>query len=779
MFIRYLLSSLLFCLCASFAAAQGISDIRLHEGKRIWRPAPRPQPHVIISSHKVSVAIHDEIATTTVRQTFRSKSRYILEGIYLFPIPADAVLKDFAMTMNGKMVKGEVLESDKARRIYEGIVRRNRDPGLLEYVGKRLFRARVFPLNPGATIDIELSYVESLRREGNLVEYRYPLKTQTFRHGSVTQVSVQVAIETASELKTVFSSSHDIGKVRKGDRKMTCSYEAKNSDAERDFQLYFSRNDRAFGLDLLTEKSGDGQGHFMMVLAPKQNFTADEILPKDVVFVVDTSGSMREDEKMEQAKNALQYGIKGLNSNDRFSIVSFSTEARPMKPGLTVVSKESVAAAIAHIKGLEARGGTNIHEALTSAIRGFASEDGRVNILVFLTDGRATVGETRMQTILKEVKTSSKVPLRLFSFGVGYDVNTDLLDALADQNRGTRDYVTPSQNVEVVLSSFFDKIANPVMSDLEISVDGVTITDVYPKRLPDLFKGGEITIFGRYEGTGVKAIRLEGRIGNTKKEYVFEGRFQSKSDGRDFIPLLWAKRKVGYLWDQIRINGKQGELRDEIVRLGKKYGIVTPFTSYLVLEDSDRQQLRRTDSASRLFDQRNRSARWGRLGGVSGSDGKAKDSPNGSPAPGSAGGFTSGGAVPAARAKAPVNLVTGTKKDGVLDSLVRKSLREGGPAEQSEEERDQAKRVRIKRFAARSFEMRQGTWVDVALDKKSDKEREKLLKKVKPFSTEYFELIAKHKDLSKLLAAMPSLMIELGHQIIWVLPAETPAPPVK
>ncbi len=580
---RNVLTIALFFLLPLSAWGQGITDVR---------PLTGPQPHrwrnrihsVQVKSHHVQVNIESGVAVTKLTQVFHNPNGAMLEGSYLFPIPDRASITAFTMVMNGKEVRGEVLEKGKARRIYEGIVRSMKDPALLEYVGRDLFKARVFPIPAHGDVQVSLTYVQELKSEGGVSEYRYPLKTQAFSKEAVGSIAVHVKVVEQTPIKSVFSSSHKISKARKSETEVSASFEGKSFLARGDFHLFYTTSKSDVGLHVLSEKDGSEAGHFMMKLTPKVDFKAEELASRDIVFVVDTSGSMQDDNKMEQAKSALIYGLRTLRNGDRFNIVSFSTEARPWRSNMVSVDKLAVAEAVAWVKKIRASGGTNIDEALTTALASFTKSE-RLPMVVFLTDGVPTVGETNENSILGRAASANGNKARIFVFGLGYDVNARLLDLLADKGKGARDYITSSGNLELSLSRFFDKVAFPVLTDVTISVDGVEVSQVYPKDIPDLFKGSELTLLGSYGKAGNAVIRLKGRLGKQEKTYVFEHRFSDKKAGRDFIAVLWAKRKVGFLWDQIRLKGENNELKKEIVRLGKKYAIATPYTSILVQED--------------------------------------------------------------------------------------------------------------------------------------------------------------------------------------------------
>ncbi|HYC76954.1 MAG TPA: VIT domain-containing protein, partial [Planctomycetota bacterium] len=564
---------------ASVAPAQFVHDL---VDRRI---APHPRPPrfapIVVEKHAVHVKLVDGVATTTVRQTFRNPNGVQLEGTYFFPMPEDAAVDGFSMMMGGKMTSGEVLEKDKAAAIYRSIVSRLADPALLEYVGRRLFQAKVFPIPAQGTAEIELVYSETLPRNGGVLEYRYPLRTAGPSPYPVNEASLIVEAESKAPMRAVYSPSHQIDVAKKGDFAFKASFEQKPCVADRDFTLVIGLGGEAVGATLLTHvEEGEG-GAFLLLLAPAQT-PGGETVAKDVVFVADTSGSMA-GEKMEQLKRALTFCVRSLNPADRFGLVAFSTEARTWKDALETATPEAREAAVRFVAEQRAAGGTNISDAVGRALS-FPQEAGRPFMVIFLTDGRPTVGSTATETILKEAREKNAASTRFFVFGIGTDVNVELLDRLADEHRGARDYVGEREDLELKVSSFYEKIAHPVLADVEVRFEGVKVDETYPRRLPDLFRGEQLLLAGRYrEGGPAKAI-VRGKVNGAPKELSYDVVFGTGSK-HPSIARLWAVRKIGYLIDQIRLHGAGKELKDEIVRLGVRYGVVTPYTSYLVVED--------------------------------------------------------------------------------------------------------------------------------------------------------------------------------------------------
>ncbi|HET9478388.1 MAG TPA: VWA domain-containing protein, partial [Pyrinomonadaceae bacterium] len=347
-----------------------------------------------------------------------------------------------------------------------------------------------------------------------------------------------------------------------------------------------------FGLTLLTHREPGKHGYFLLMISPKEDWSEQEYSAKDVVFVVDTSGSMAEEGKMEKARAALLYGVRILRPQDRFNVISFAGEERLMEPGLIAADDKGRQRGEAFVKTLKPVGGTNINGSLLASLSQF-NEDNRERpkIIVFLTDGLPTVGTTNVNQIVDNVRKASKPGVRLFTFGVGYDVNTALLDKLAAENGGVADYVEPKEDLEVKVSSFFTKVNYPVLTNLKLDLSTVQTDLIYPRGIPDLFRGSQVTLIGRYSNqANLDSMRLTltGQSGGSSRTYTYDHlSFPLRNENNEYLPRLWATRRVGWLMEQVRTNGEQKELRDEIVDLGTRYGIVTPYTSYLALESAE------------------------------------------------------------------------------------------------------------------------------------------------------------------------------------------------
>ena len=601
---------LVFSVCFGLAAiASGQGVIVPGPCRRCPEPPPPNLPRALpIKSIKIDTKISSQVATTHVEQVFRNDSNVTLEGTYLFPIPESASVAEFAIWDGDRRLVGEVRTREEARRIYDEIVRRQRDPGLLEYAGKDLFQASIFPIPPHSDKKLELTYTQVVRAEGGTVSYRYPLGTgrQLTQIGSVAG---RIEVESREPLRNVYSPTHVIDVKRNSDRHSVVSFESASGKEAQDFQLFYTISKDDFGLTLLTHREAGKNGYFLLMISPKDDWTDQEYSAKDVVFVVDTSGSMAEEGKMEKARAALLYGVRILRPQDRFNIISFAGEEHLMEAGMIAANERGRARGEAFVKALKPVGGTNINQSLLAALRQFVdSEPERPKMLVFMTDGLPTVDETNVNRIVDNVHKAIRAGVRLFTFGVGYDVNTTLLDKLAAENGGVADYVEPKEDLEVKVSNFFSKINYPVLTDLDLNMGGAQTDLIYPRGVPDVFRGSQLMLIGRYSNAAdldSVQLKLTGKSGGTTRTYTYSNlSFPLRSDANEYLPRLWATRRVGWLMEQVRSNGEQKELRDEIVDLGTRYGIVTPYTSYLALENNVgtiSQAVTVTDGSNRML----------------------------------------------------------------------------------------------------------------------------------------------------------------------------------
>jgi Ca-activated chloride channel homolog len=698
---------------------------------------PRHVPYVFapleIKYHHVTVKITGQIAVTEVDQSFFNPNPQRLEGDYLFPIPKGAQIDKFSMDINGKLTDAELLDAEKARSIYEDIVRRMKDPALLEYAGRGLFRVHIFPIEPHSDKHIRLKYVELLRSDSGLVSYTYPLNTEKFSAQPIKSVSVKVELESQQALKTVYSPSHSVEVKRTGNHNAVVGFETSDARPDTDFQLFYSVEQKDIGISVLSFNDGSdpGGGTFALLASPSAEIAREKIARKDIVFVLDTSGSMAQNNKLEQAKKALVFCLKNLNKDDRFELVRFSTEAESLFGRLMEANEVNRRKAEDFVQELRPIGGTAIEEALSKALKPAETqaEKMRPYVVVFLTDGKPTIGATDEKELLAGVtKLIGDRTIRIFCFGIGADVNTHLLDGITEKTRATSQYVLPDEDLEVKVSSFYTKINDPVLSDLKLSFSGgVRFSKMHPSALPDLFKGDQLVVFGRYNGSGDSAIKLEGILNGERRSFTYEASFPARATDNTFLPKIWATRRVGFLLDQIRLHGEEKELKDEIVDLARKHGIVTPYTAYLIVEDEANRNIVMEQRTLQGFERdRQVQAESSRMYK------EAKAMKSGDAAVGGAQAIdklnrAENMAAPAMANEAALRGQTGNSKAG-------------GKTVQDAIQNQQTRTIR-----GRTFYQNGSQWVDALAQTKQKAQRQQ----VKFNSEAYFDLMRKHKDAAQ------------------------------
>jgi Ca-activated chloride channel family protein len=699
------------------AISSGLMSPAGADGIIIVDPPPgvdvRLDQSLAIKYHHVDIQIKDQVATTRVDQVFVNDNPWTAEGTYIFPLPEGAAVSDFVMWVDGKAVHGEILEADEARTIYDDVVRRMKDPALLEYVGRKALKASVFPIPPGEERKIELEYSQILPVENGLVHYIYPLSTERFSSRPLEDLVVRAQIESREPLKAVYSSRHEVSIDREDDYHALLGLEQSDVLPDRDFELFYTISSEKIGLNLLSFKEEGQDGFFLLLAAPDVKVNEEEIVVKDIILVLDTSGSMQ-GEKMDQAKEAARYVLDHLNPLDRFAIVSFATTTRSFSPSLEPAAQADKGKDF--LDRLEAMGSTDINRAMIEAV-GLA-EEVRPTTLIFLTDGLPTEGVTVTGAILDNVAREAPDNVRIFSFGVGDDVDTDLLDQVSLDHGGASTYVRPGEEIDEEVSAFYRKVKMPVLSDLSLDWGDIIVDQVYPQRIPDLFAGSQLIMLGRYREGGPAKITLKGMVNQEERSYTYEDLSFRKEGGDDFIPRLWATRAVGYYLTQIRLYGEKQEWIDSIVSLSTRYGIITPYTSFLVQEKDIFSDKGREEAISDFEEEMAAAAAEPAFGEAAVEKAVYQKSLSAAPV---------GAAV-------PVNMSVSTGIDGT-SKMVRVS-------------------EVLKNVGSKTFLWRNDTWIDTTFD------RSMKTKKVAFLGEEYFDLISQVPVLGSYFA--------LGERVIVV-----------
>jgi Ca-activated chloride channel family protein len=560
------LSTLLLSAAATPAAAQGWIEI-----ERPRRPE-LPVGAVERVGSEIRTSIDGRVVRVEVEERFRNSGRGIAEGNYLYPMPGEAVFQNFSLWMGDQEMKGEMMNAEQARGIYEEIVRRQKDPALLTLAGHGLVRAQVFPIQPGETRKVVLRYTQLVDRAGDALRIRYALGKRGGSSGRWT-----LTVPNAGDYGTPYSPTHRIDTERRNGR-LEVSIDTRDGG---DIELLLPIRRGLVGTSVLAHAPGGEDGYLMLLLAPSTE-AEGPVVARDISFVVDVSGSMS-GQKLEQAKGALRQALSTLREEDRFRLVAFSSGVRQFQDGWAPATRSVLDEARRFIDNLAADGGTNISGALDAVLGSSVAED-RLPLILFLTDGVPSVGEQQPDRIA--AMAASKVGrARVFTIGVGHDVNTYLLDRLAKEGRGSAEYVAPDANVEVAVGSLMNKLRRPALVNLRIVDAPARLHDLSPATLPDLFFGEELVLFGRYDGSGTGTIVIEGERNGRRERFTARAELPRSENANDFIPRLWASRRIGDLTRQIRLEGSESAIR-EVRELGLRYGILTEYTSYLVQEPS-------------------------------------------------------------------------------------------------------------------------------------------------------------------------------------------------
>ncbi len=575
------------------AAAAGLVGSRSNaQGWVIPGPCPRCVgpvfTRIVRTSSTVRATLADQVVRYEVDETFTNRGGGLGEVDYYFPLPANAAFEDLRLSINGEMVAGEVMNANQARGIYEDIVRRRRDPALVEWMGQGLLHARIFPIGPGEEKRVVVRFQSVVSREGDAVRIDYrrsaPVPSVVGQSPNAYDVeggesSFSLSYPVGAGYGEPYSPTHALV-VRTNGNTRTVAVDG----AARDITILLPvARSREPAISVLTNAPSGERGYALITIAPPA--VLPQSLPRDVTFVVDVSGSMSGG-KIAQARAAGKALLATLTPRDRFRLIDFDTDVRTFRSEFSEASAANVQAADRYLDALEAHGSTNIEGALRTALGNAGGDDARgdrVPLVLFLTDGEPTVGEQDPQALAR-LASSMRGARHVFTFGLGADVNTTLLEQIALEGKGTASFVRPDENIERAVSVVASRLRDPVLTDIRVEADGVTLSAMMPNAVPDLFAGQSIVLLARYQGSGRAAIRVSGRTAHGADTWTHAATFPERSPDNAFIPRLWATQRIGWLSAQRHAQGASPEVDAEIKELGERYGIPTELTSYLVRE---------------------------------------------------------------------------------------------------------------------------------------------------------------------------------------------------
>ena len=696
------------------------------------RPRPTPPASYKIKELEVNVKLVDQVARVQVSQSFVNTGSRQMEVCFVFPLPYDGAIDRLTLLIDGKEYPAKLLAANVAREMYESIVRKNKDPALLEWIGTGMFKTSVFPVPPGAERKVTLRYSQLCRKNNGLTDFLFPLSTAKYTSHPVEKVQFRLTIESNVDIKNVYSPTHAIEIRRPDNRHATVTYRSENEVPTSDFRLLYDVGKGQVGASLISYRpDASEEGYFLLLASPEIKAPDAELPKKTVVFVVDRSGSMS-GEKIEQARGALKFVLGNLREGDLFNIIAYDSDVERFRPELQRVDDESRKAALGFVEGIYAGGSTNIDGALIAALSQLR-DSSRPNYVIFLTDGLPTAGTTNESHIVGHTKENNRVRARLFTFGVGYDVNSRLLDRLARANFGQSEYVRPDEDIEASVSKLYRRIGAPVMTDLAIEIDveglrpeqGEAVSRVYPKEIYDLFAGEQLVLVGRYKKPGAAKVTIRGTVGGASQSFDFSARLVKESDDEtnSFVEKLWAVRRVGEIIDDLDLNGRNPELVEELVALATKHGILTRYTSFLADETSDVRDVATNARRARVSSERLLQQTAGR----------------------SAFGQRQAKAAYQRAMQAPASGIGG----GAAFAFDVAGMN------------GQASVRNVQTVGRKTFFLKKGRWVDSAVTA----EQEKNIQQIERYSREYFDLVARYgKDVSKYLAIDEPVLIELGGQ---------------
>ncbi|MEI6232670.1 MAG: VIT domain-containing protein [Planctomycetota bacterium] len=757
--------------------------------KNIVRPMPPDSSRLPfrITSCVVNVRIEENVATTTIEQTFLNLSGRDLEVRMMYPIPNGAAINNSALSMDGQMVEGKLYNADEAMRIYQSIVQQRRDPALLRYAGDNLYEASVFPVPPNQERKLKFSYTQLLTATAGLYDFRHIMTTSQHYGEGIGHYELTCQIRSKNGMGPVYSSSHQVAIDRPDANTAIVKLTGTNLASENDLRLYYSPTKGDVAFRMITHRVSESEdGYFMLIGRADESLDKNKMPVKELVFVVDRSGSMQ-GPKIQQTKNALKFCLNSLTERDRFNLITFSTDVEGLSSSAMMpATKENITKALAAVDQIEASGGTNIDGALRAALGSdFTPGPATAKMIVFMTDGLPTNGVTDMGEILRGVKDINlKSKVRFFNFGVGDDVNTHLLDQLANDQEGTSTYVSPREDIEIKVSDFFAKVKNPVMTDAFFDFGTSSAANsIYPKKIPALFKGGEFVLTGRFKGSGPGEIVLTGNVAGEAKRIAVKIDWPARSLDNAFLPRVWAMRKIGHLLESMRLNGQNQEIVREIVELATRHGIVTPYTSQLVLEPGMQRppMATRGESVDLAMDskfgppaapmealRRQSDAKREALDEAFAVGGVARKEQSGERATALAaaekdlkGAANSVADMPAAKAANGTSVVEQRVQfKNAMNSRAKKdgSVYTDGDALYVE----QAQASLIKNIGSRTFYNRGGVWID---SQAKDGQKPQV---VKLFSQEYFDLLKKDTDMGSVLALGGKIIVASGNDLYQV-----------
>jgi Ca-activated chloride channel family protein len=655
---KFFVKSLL-VIAVSAAAIMGLASLRSSGGVvsaqngvtqgslQVLDPNGKPKGVCPLKHTDAKAEISGFLSRVMVTQEFENPFNEKIEAVYTFPLPQNAAVDDMTMIVGDRTVRGKILRREEAEAVYEAAKTNGQTASLLNQERPNVFTQSVANILPGEQIKITISYVETLKYEDGAYEFVFPMVVgPRYVPGSPTgaqgnsngngfapdtdrvpdasritpqpvpegmrvghDISLDVTLDAGVPIDALSSKTHEVNVERPDDRRARVTLKDQATIPNKDFILRYDVAGKKIEDALLTHSSDKG-GFFTLILQPPERVTAEDVTPKELVFVLDTSGSMS-GFPIEKAKETMKLALDNLYPYDTFNLITFSGDEHILFPEPVPATKENLAKAQAFLESRQGGGGTEMMKAIKASMDPSDASD-HVRIVCFMTDGY--VGND--MEIIGEVQKHPNA--RVFAFGIGGSVNRFLLDGMAKYGRGEVEYVALNDDGSAAARRFHERVRNPLLTDISVDWNGLPVADVYPKSIPDLFSAKPVILTGRYTGNGRGTIRLKGKMSGRDFVREIPVDFSKSESQHDVLSTLWARTRVDDLMSQDFKGAQQGNMKEDVkqavTQLGLDYRLMTQFTSFVAVEEmivTDGGQPRRIDVPVEVPEGVNRAAVFG------------------------------------------------------------------------------------------------------------------------------------------------------------------------
>jgi Ca-activated chloride channel family protein len=548
-----------------------------------------------LKTTSVKTDISGFLARVNVRQEFENSFSEPIEAVYVFPLSQNGAVDSMTMTVGSRVILGKIMRREEARQVYETAKSEGKTASLLDQERANIFTQSVANIMPGERIVIEISYVETLKYEDGAYEFVFPMTVAPrYNPASVKDaakisppvtatraghdISVEVNLNAGVPVEEIRSSSHAIDQINMAPNAAKITLRSEKVIPNKDFILRYDVTGKRIEDAMLAHRDSRG-GFFTLMLQPPDKIATEDRTPKEIVFVLDTSGSM-EGFPIEKAKEAMKLSLDGLYPEDTFNIIAFAGDTAILFNTPVPATRANLDAAQRFIEGQHGDGGTEMMAAVKAALDPSDSQE-HLRIVCFMTDGE--VGNE--DEIVAEVQRHPRA--RVFSFGIGSSVNRSLLDRIAQEGKGEAEYVGLEDDGSKAAKRFYERVRTPLLTDLSIDWNGMPVADIYPNKLTDLFSAKPVIVHGRYSKAAAETIKLKGKVAGQPYERSIRVNLPDTEPANDVLATLWARTKIDDITSR-RLNAetsKGTELDKQIARLGLEFKLLTPFTSFVAVED--------------------------------------------------------------------------------------------------------------------------------------------------------------------------------------------------